>query len=274
MPKSMDRYRVKPGAKVKLNNINPAETTLFKNGRGAKKEGRTEIAKLNVRLEALQELMYAEHKHKLMVVLQALDTGGKDGVVRSVFEGVNPAGVRVASFGVPSRVEADHDFLWRAHQVVPAAGEIAIFNRSHYEETLVVRVANLKPGVDWKQTCDQIREWETMLTQTGTTVLKFFLYISKDEQKVRLQERLDDPTKRWKFKLGDLATRAKWDDYMKAYEDALERTSTEAAPWYVIPANKNWYRDWAISSLLVETLEGLKMQYPPATEDIRNVKIV
>ena len=274
MPKTMDRYRVKPGAKVKLSKINPAEIALFKNGKGAKKEGREAVAALNKRLEALQELMFAEHKHKLLVVLQAMDTGGKDGVVRSVFDGVNPAGVRVQAFGVPSKIEADHDHLWRLHQVVPARGEITIFNRSHYEEMLVVRVENLKPGVDWRQTASQIREWEQLLTQTGTTVLKFFLHISKDEQKTRLQERLDDPTKRWKFKLGDLATRAKWDDYTQAFEDVLESTSTGSAPWYVIPADKNWYRDWVISNILVETLEGLKMKYPPTTEDLKGVKIV
>jgi PPK2 family polyphosphate:nucleotide phosphotransferase len=226
------------------------------------------LKELNGELQTLQELLYAENKHKVLVVLQAMDTGGKDGTIRRVFDGVNPQGVKVASFKVPTPEELAHDFLWRVHKLVPGRGEMVIFNRSHYEDVLVVRVHGLVPEPVWKRRYDQINDFERMLAETGTAILKFFLYIDLDEQKERLQARLDDPTKHWKFNVGDLAERKLWNEYIKAYEDVLERTSTEYAPWYVVPANRKWYRDLVISTVLVETLKGLKMEYPKPKDDL------
>lgn len=267
------RYIVQPGATVDLSKINADDESLFKRGKGTKDDGRAAVDKLNDELEALQELLFAEGKHKILVILQAMDTGGKDGVIRSVFDGVNPLGVRVASFGKPTVHELARDYLWRIHQQVPGRGEMVIFNRSHYEDVLVVRVENLVPEAQWELRYAQIRDFERMLAENGVTILKFYLHISKEEQRERLQARLDDPEKRWKFRLGDLDTRAKWDEYMAAFEDAISKTSTEYAPWYIIPANRKWYRDWVISSILVETLKQLEMRYPEAPEDLSGVKV-
>ena len=264
----MKRYLVKPGMKVKLSEWDPNDTSEFK---GNKEEGRVEIERWNHRLEELQEILYAEHKHKVLVVLQAMDTGGKDGAIRHVFEGVNPNGTRVANFKEPSEEERDHDYLWRVHKQVPANGELVIFNRSHYEELLIVRVHKLVPEEDWKKRFDQINDFEQMLAENGTTILKFYLHIDKKEQKKRLQARLDDPSKHWKFRLGDLEERKLWDEYMQAYEDVLNKTSTEAAPWYIVPSNHKWYRDLVISSVLVKTLEGLKMKFPEPEENLQGV---
>lgn len=266
----MKQFMVKPGDKVKLSEWNPDDTGEFK---GGKKEGLAELEKLNGKLEPLQELLYAEHKHKLLVVLQAMDTGGKDGVVRRVFDGVNPSGVRVVSFKAPSAEELDHDYLWRVHKNVPGKGEMVVFNRSHYEDVLVVRVHNLVPPEVWSKRFDQVNAFEKTLAENGTTILKFFLHIDLDEQKERLQARLDDPTKRWKFRLGDLAERKRWSEYMQAYEDVLSKTSTKHAPWYIVPANRKWFRDLLISTVLVETLEGLKMKYPEPEENLDGVMI-
>src|SRR5689334_11956773 len=266
----LKRYLVKPGMKVKLSEWDPNDTSEFK---GNKKEGRIEIDRWNQRLEELQEMLFAEHKHKVLVVLQAMDTGGKDGVIRHVFEGVNPNGTRVANFKEPSQEEKDHDYLWRVHKQVPAKGELVIFNRSHYEELLIVRVHKLVPEEDWKKRFDQINDFEQMLAENGTTILKFYLHIDKEEQKKRLQARLDDPGKQWKFRLGDLEERKLWSDYMQAYEDVLNKTSTEVAPWYIVPANHKWYRDLVISAVLVKTLEGLKMRFPEPEENLQGVVI-
>jgi PPK2 family polyphosphate:nucleotide phosphotransferase len=266
----MKQHLVKPDTKVKLSKIDPNDTGDFKDG---KKEGLAQIEKLNAKLDSLQELLFAEHKHKVLIVLQAMDAGGKDGTIRHVFEGVNPAGVRVASFKAPTAEELDHDFLWRIHKEVPAKGEMVIFNRSHYEDVLVVRVHNYVPPEVWKKRFDQINEFERNLAENGTTILKFYLHIDLDEQKERLQARLDDPTKHWKFRLGDLDERKLWPNYMEAFEDVLSKTSTEYAPWYVIPANRKWYRDLAISSVLVDTLEDLKMNYPESEENLDGVVI-
>jgi PPK2 family polyphosphate:nucleotide phosphotransferase len=267
---TVKRYLVSPGRKVKLSEWDPNDTSEF---RGDKEQGRIEIEKLNHRLEELQEVLYAEHQHKLLVVLQAMDTGGKDGAIGHVFEGVNPNGTRVANFKEPSPEERDHDYLWRVHKEVPAKGEIVIFNRSHYEEVLIVRVHQLVPEQTWKQRYDQINAFEQMLAENGTTILKFYLHIDKDEQKKRLQARLDDPSKHWKFHLGDLEERKLWPAYMQAYEDVLNKTSTEVAPWYIVPANHKWYRDLVISSILVETLEGLKMKFPQSEENLEGVVV-
>lgn len=266
----MKRYLVEPGKIVALAERDPAETGDFD---GGKEKGLKAIQKLNVELQELQELLYAEGKHKVLVVLQAMDTGGKDGTIRRVFDGVNPQGVKVASFKVPTAEELAHDFLWRIHKAVPASGEIVIFNRSHYEDVLVVRVHNLVPKAVWSKRYEQINDFEKMLADNGTTILKFFLHISKDEQRERLQARLDDPTKHWKFSLGDLDERKLWDDYQQAYEDALNKTSTKHAPWYIVPADRKWYRDLVISTVLVEALKGLKMKFPEPKDNLDGVVI-
>jgi PPK2 family polyphosphate:nucleotide phosphotransferase len=255
----MDRYRVKPGSTVKLGDLDPKDKSAF---RGGKKAGRRELLRLNERLDYLQELLYAEGKHRFLIVLQARDAGGKDGTIRHVFEGVNPQGVKVTSFKQPTPRELAHDYLWRVHPHVPGNGEFAIFNRSHYEDVLVVRVHNLVPPDVWGKRFDQINSFERMLVQEGTTILKFYLHIDKDEQKERFQARLDDPTKQWKFNSGDLAERKLWPEYTRAYEDVLSKTSTKWAPWYIVPANRKWYRNLVIASILVETLEKMDMQYP------------
>lgn len=266
----MKQYRVKPKTKIDLSEWNPKDTGDFK---GGKVEGLAQVEKLNRKLEELQELLYAEHKHKVLVILQAMDTGGKDGAIRRVFDGVNPAGVRVASFKAPSVEELDHDYLWRVHKQVPGNGEIVIFNRSHYEDVLVVRVHNIVPPEVWKGRYAQINDFERILAENGTTILKFYLHIDKDEQKERLQARLDDPTKHWKFRIADLEERKRWPAYMQAYEDVLTKTSTDYAPWYIVPANRKWFRDLVISSVLVETLESLKMKYPEPEENLDKVEI-
>ena len=238
-----------------------------------KDAGRKLLRKLNERLEALQELLHAEGRHRVLVVLQAIDTGGKDGTIRHVFDGTNPQGVSVASFKKPTDEELAHDYLWRVHQHTPQRGHITIFNRSHYEDVLVVRVHDLVPESVWSRRYDHINAFEQMLTDEGTTIVKLFLHIDRDEQRERLQARLDDPAKHWKFSVGDLAERERWDDYQKAFTHMLERTSTEHAPWHVIPANRKWFRNLVISELLVDTLERLDPQFPPADDDLDGITI-
>jgi len=264
------RYRIDPGRKVRLADWNPSDTSGYD---GKKEDGLDELNQLRIRLEPLQEVLYAEHKHKVLIVLQAMDTAGKDATIRKVFEGVNPQGVRVEHFGPPTPEELDRDFLWREHKIVPGRGEIVIFNRSHYEGVLVERVHKLVPKEVWQLRFHQINEFERLLSETGTTILKFFLHIDKDEQKKRLEDRLKDPSKHWKFSINDLPERELWSEYMKAYEEALERTSSDWAPWYVIPSNHGWYRDLLVSEILVNTLEGLRMQYPSTKKNLRSVVI-
>lgn len=266
----MKEYMVKPGEKVKLAAWDPNDTGDF---HGNKKQAKLETGKLNERLQVLQEVLYAEHRQKILVVLQGMDTSGKDGTIRHVFEGVNPQGVRVANFKEPTQEELDHDFLWRVHKQVPAKGELVIFNRSQYEEVLIVRVHELVPRQVWEQRYGQINAFENLLAGTGTTILKFYLHIDKDEQKKRLQARLDDPDKHWKFRRGDLQERKLWPEYEKAYEDVLNKTSTEAAPWFIVPANHKWYRDWVIARTLVERLDGLGMKYPEPEESLDGIVI-
>lgn len=266
---AIEKYRIAPGTRVKLADIDPDDHSLY----GLDKDSSDDFLKqLNEEMEALQELLYAEGKHKVLIVIQATDTGGKDGTIAHVFEGVNPQGVDVASFKVPTPEELAHDYLWRIHKHTPASGKIVIFNRSHYEDVLVVRVHSLVPEERWRKRYDQINAFEAMLAAEGTTILKFFLHISKDEQKERLQARLDDPSKHWKFSVGDLEERKLWDEYQAAYEDAISRTSTKEAPWFVIPANRKWYRNLVISEIVIETLKGLNMAYPEA-EDLSNIVI-
>lgn len=266
----MERYRVKPGSRVNLKDWDPDDTRGFD---GDKEDAAPQLEKLNNELEALQELLFAEHKRRVLIVLQGMDTSGKDGVIRHVFEGVNPQGVRVASFKVPTAEELDHDYLWRVHKQTPAKGEIVIFNRSHYEDVLVVRVHALAPTEVWKRRYDQINAFERLLAEEGTTILKFYLHIDQDEQKERLQARLDEADKRWKFNPGDLKERALWGEYRQAYEDVLSKTSTEWAPWFIVPANRKWFRNLVIADVLVGTLKGLEMRYPEPAEGLDTVKI-
>ncbi|GJD39777.1 polyphosphate kinase 2 family protein [Methylobacterium bullatum] len=225
------------------------------------------------RIQALQERLYAEHRRSLLVVLQAIDTGGKDGTIRSVFEGVNPQGCRVWSFKVPSAEERDHDFLWRYHAKVPGRGMIGVFNRSHYEDVLVVRVKSLEPEGVWRPRYDLINDFERMLTLSGVTVLKFFLHISKDEQKERLEARIADPEKHWKFDAADLVERQSWDAYQGAFTDALSRCSTSHAPWHVVPANRKWYRNLLVARTIANTLEAMDPRYPDAQPGIAELTV-
>lgn len=266
----MERYRVKPGTRIKLSDWNPDDHREFS---GSKKEAEQELPKLDARLGDLQELLYAEHKHKILIVLQAMDTAGKDGTIRHVFRGVNPQGVRVAGFKAPTSQELDHDFLWRVHALVPGKGEIVIFNRSHYEDVLIVRVHRLVPEKVWRRRYQEINDFEEMLANEGTKIVKFYLNIDLDEQKKRLQARLDDPKKQWKFNVADLGERELWRDYMKAYADALSETSTPWAPWYIVPANSKWYRDLVVSQVLIKMLEGLDMSYPKAAHGLDKISI-
>ncbi|OGO33779.1 MAG: polyphosphate kinase [Chloroflexi bacterium RBG_16_57_11] len=266
----MNKYQVKPGQEIILSDWDPGDRSAFV---GDKDVAEERLGALNRELEELQELLYAESKHKVLIVLQGMDTSGKDGVIRHVFEGVNPQGVRVASFKVPSPDELAHDYLWRVHKQVPGKGEMVIFNRSHYEDVLVVRVHELVPEPVWKKRFDQINDFERILSREGTTILKFFLHIDLDEQKARLQARLDDPSKQWKFNPGDINERKLWPEYTKAYEDVLNKTSTTWAPWYIVPANRKWYRNLVIATVLVETLKGLQMSYPLPKEDLSGLVI-
>ena len=266
----MSSHRIKPGKEPKLHKIDTAGTPDWSEGREA---GEARMLKLNDELEALQELLYAEGKRRVLVVLQAMDTGGKDGVIRHVFDGVNPIGVRVASFKQPSTLELSHNYLWRYFAQLPKRGEIVIFNRSHYESVLVERVHEIAPKKVWKRRYKHIADMEQALADEGTTILKFFLHISKAEQKLRLQARLDDKSKLWKFAPGDVAEREHWSDYMEAYEEAIERTSTDDAPWYVIPADKKWYRDLVISQIIVDTLKELNMQFPKPASGLDSIVI-
>ncbi len=264
------RYRIDPGEEIQLENFDPDDTSGFA---GKSEEERDESKKLNEKLRELQEMLYAEHKMKVLVVLQAVDTGGKDGVIHRVFEGVNPQGVQVAHFGVPTPEELDHDFLWRHHKRVPGKGELVIFNRSHYEGVLVERVHKLVPEEVWKRRYREINDFERLLSEEDTVILKFYLHISKDEQKKRLQERLADPTKEWKFSNNDVPERKHWDEYMTAYEDALSKTSTDWAPWHLIPSNHKWYRDLVVSRIIVKAMEKMDLHYPKMEKDRSSIII-
>lgn len=255
----MNRYRIKPGKRVKLSDWDPNSTDTADSG---KDQGTAKLAELQKELSELQELLYAEHRRRLLVILQGMDTSGKDGTIRHVFKGVDPQGVRVVSFKAPSLRELDHDYLWRVHQHTPGKGEIVIFNRSHYEDVVVTRVMGMITRPVWEQRYTHINDFERMLSEEGTTILKFFLHIDQDAQWERLRMRLDDPKKRWKFSPDDIKARERWPKYVEAYEDVLSKTNSDSAPWHVIPANKKWYRNLVVSSVIVETLRALKMQYP------------
>lgn len=265
------RYLVQPDTHLDLAGYDPNSREGF--GRG-KRKGKAQLPKLTARLAGLQRRLWAESQQKLLVVLQAMDTGGKDGTIRHVFKGVNPQGVQVRSFGTPSEWELAHDYLWRAHFHTPGNGAITIFNRSHYEDVLIARVQGLVPEERWRRRYGHITDFERMLNDEETTIVKIFLHISKDEQRKRLQARLDQPDKRWKFARGDLDDRKLWDDYIEAYEEAISRTSTDRAPWYIVPANRKWYRNLVVSSILIDHLERMDPEYPPPEDDLDDVVIV
>lgn len=250
--------RVEPGATAPLRRRDASDDTLFPD----KDEAKEHTEQCAKEIDALQDRLYAEQKRSLLVVLQGIDTSGKDGTVRGVFNACGPLGVNVKAFGKPSELELRHDYLWRVHVAAPRHGMIQIFNRSHYEDVLVVRVRRFAPAEQIEQRYEQINAFEKHLTENGVTILKFMLHISKDEQKKRLQERLDDPAKHWKFNPGDLEDRELWDDFQRAYEIALERCSTEHAPWRVVPADKKWRRNAIIASIVRGTLEEMGPQYP------------
>jgi len=262
-------YVVAPGRKFKLKDRATDDSGGFDGKSAAAEPTRKSLEQL----DKLQELLYAEAKRALLVVFQAMDTGGKDGAIEHVFSSVDPQGCQVSSFKVPTPLERSHDFLWRVHTAVPPKGMIGIFNRSHYESVLAERVLEIVPKDVWARRYDHINRFERLLADEGVTILKFYLHISRQEQKKRLQARLDDPQKQWKFSTSDLDTRARWDDYMDAYEEMLGKCSTEHAPWYVVPADRKWFRNWVISDTIVRTLKGLKMQYPPPEPGLDRVVI-
>jgi PPK2 family polyphosphate:nucleotide phosphotransferase len=263
------RYRVEPGSRLRLAEVDPDESEHYRR----KKDVADALKQQRERIADLQARLYAEKRRSLLIVLQAMDTGGKDGTIKGVFRGVNPQGCQVWSFKAPSNEEADHDFLWRYHRKVPPRGMIAIFNRSHYEDVLIVRVKRLVPEATWRPRYQAINQLEQALTLDGVTMLKFMLHISKDEQKRRLESRLANPDKRWKFQLGDLKERALWDAYQRAYEDAVNQCSTSYAPWYVIPANKKWYRNLVVARTIADTLAAMDPRYPPAEPGLDKVKV-
>jgi len=259
------KYQIKPGEKIELQNFDPNDSSEFD---GKKKTGQKALLEVVKEIKALQELLYAEGKNRLLVIIQAMDTAGKDGVIRKVFGGVNPQGVRVAPFKVPSSLELSHDYLWRVHAQTPKKGEIVIFNRSHYEDVLPVRVLNLMPEEVWSKRYHHISEFERLLVDEGTVILKFYLNIDLQEQAERFLDRLEEPDKHWKFNPGDLEDRKLWDSYMEAYEDLLNKTSTEWAPWYVIPSNKKWYRNLLAAIIVRDALLDMKMEFPAPPPDL------
>ena len=272
---SLDDYRVpnfgdKEAAKFSLEAIDPA-TKPFSNG--SKDGDRDRLAGIGSKIDLLQERLHAQQHQRVLLVLQGMDTSGKDGTIRGVFHEVDPLGLRIVPFRAPTPIEASHDFLWRVHMQVPGAGELAIFNRSHYEDVLVPRVMGQIDSAECERRYRQIREFESLLAESGTSVIKCMLHISKDEQRSRIQARIDDPTKHWKFDVSDLDARRQWDAYQSAYRDVLAATSTEYAPWYVIPADSKTHRNVMVAELLLRLMESLKLEYPPAKAELKGLKI-
>ena len=269
MSNYLKKFIVKPGSKVRLKDFDPA----YHGKHQSHKEALSDIQNYVQKLEQLQYLMYAERKRSLLIVLQGLDAAGKDGVVRHVLTGMNPAGCVAVGFKQPTSEELAHDFLWRVHPHVPAKGAVAIFNRSHYEDVLVVRVHGLVPEKVWSKRYNEINDFEKLIsTQNTTTILKFFLHISKQEQLARFAKRLDDPGRQWKISESDYKEREYWDDYTEAFEDVLSRTSTESAPWFVIPSNHKWFRDLAVSQIIARTMEEMHMQMPKPSVDLVKIR--
>ncbi len=265
-----DIHKIQVGTAVSLATISTKAKDHYTRDR---ETAEADFKALRKEFTELQHRLYAEDKQKLLIVLQANDAGGKDSTIRKVTQGINPQGVQVTSFKAPSKEELAHDYLWRIHKAVPHKGMIGIFNRSHYEDVLVVRVHNYVPESVWRPRYQQINQFEKLLADTGTTILKFYLHISKEEQKERFQDRLDDPSKHWKFSLEDLEKRKSWDSYIEAFEDMLAHCSTEYAPWYTIPADQKWYRNLAITQVIVDTLKQMNPQYPENEDDLSNIVI-
>jgi PPK2 family polyphosphate:nucleotide phosphotransferase len=261
-------FRVKPGHKLRLSKLDPAYTGKPDSEDKAKEEAQHHLKEL----ARQQALLYAEHKHSVLIVLQAMDAGGKDGTIRHVFSGVNPQGVDVASFKQPTALETSHDFLWRVHPHAPRAGQIVIFNRSHYEDVLVTRVHKLIDKAKCALRYEHICDFEALLAQSGTTILKFFLHISKEEQLARFAQRLDDPARNWKISESDYSERDLWDDYTDAFEDAIRATSTGAAPWYVIPSDHKWFRNLAVSQIIADTMADLRLAFPAPSVNLADIK--
>lgn len=266
----MNSYIIEPGTKVSLSKYEASGKNSLKFD---KEEAKIRQKKLVDELQELQNVLYAEHSNKVLMIVQGMDTAGKDGTIRHVFTGVNPQGVKVFSFKVPSHEELDHDYLWRVHKRAPAKGEIVIFNRSHYEDVLAVRVHGLVPTDVWKKRYEQINNFERMLSEEGTTVIKFFLHIDKEEQKRRIEARLDDPKKAWKFSAADINERKYWESYMRAYEEAITKTSTKHAPWHIIPSNEKWCRNLIVTSVIVDALKALKMRYPAPIKGLDEIVV-
>lgn len=264
----MKDYRVKPGSKLTLSHFDTDDTGDYKKTDQDKANAQAVTQQLIGKLGELQERLYANSSRALLIVLQGMDTSGKDGTIKNVMSGVNPQGCKVVTFKTPSAEELGHDFLWRVHQKAPAKGQIGIFNRSHYEDVLITRVHGLISDKVVKQRFNQIKEFEELLSESGTVILKFFLHISKDEQKERLEERISNPEKRWKFNDGDLEERKLWKNYMEAFETMMAATSTEQSPWYIVPANRKWYRNLVIAEHVVDALENMKLKTPPAPTGI------
>jgi PPK2 family polyphosphate:nucleotide phosphotransferase len=264
-----DRFRVKPGKKVELTEIDAGYHADYEDEEAASAEQR----KYDKRLSELQAMMYAENKHSLLVVLQAIDAGGKDGTIRHVMEAWNPQGCSVVGFKVPTSEELAHDFLWRIHKMTPRKGHITVFNRSHYEDVLVVRVHSLVPKEVWSKRYSDINNFERSLANSGTSIVKFFLHIDSQEQLERFGDRLNETDKQWKINDADYEEREYWDDYQKAYEDAISKCSFNYAPWYIIPSNRKWFRNLAISQILVETMEGWKMKFPEPSVDLTAIRL-
>ena len=269
MSNYLKKLVVKPGSKIRLKHLDPG----YHGKHESHKSALPEIQRYVQKMEQLQYLMYAERKHSLLIVLQGLDAAGKDGVVRHVLTGMNPSGCVESNFKQPTAEEIAHDFLWRVHPHLPAKGSVAIFNRSHYEDVLVVRVHGLVPEKVWSKRYDEINDFEKLIAiQNNTTILKFFLHISKQEQLARFAKRLDDPTRRWKISESDYKERDYWKDYTEAFEDVLSKTSTEHAPWFIVPSNHKWFRDLSISQIITRTMEEMKMQLPKPTVNLAEIR--
>ncbi|KXV15744.1 polyphosphate kinase [Caballeronia megalochromosomata] len=272
----LDDFRVPffdAGKKLKPFDLSTIDPSAKPFSSGTKDEDRERLTAIGVQLDDLQEKLHAQRRRRVLLVLQGMDTSGKDGTVRAVFHDVDPLGLRIVPFRAPSEREAAHDFLWRVHAQAPQAGEFAIFNRSHYEDVLVPRVLKQIDADESERRYRHIRAFESLLTDSGTTIVKCFLHISKDEQRERLQARIDDPTKHWKFDVSDLEARKEWDDYQAAYADALGATSTEYAPWYIIPGNSKTHRNVMVAELLLRTMQDMKLEFPPAKESLKGVKV-
>jgi PPK2 family polyphosphate:nucleotide phosphotransferase len=268
---AMERYWVKPGNRVDLSKIDSGEKTLFA---GANKlEFEPQFKQLQDQLQDLQKILYSQNKHRILVVMQAMDTGGKDGCIKHVFSHIDPQGIHVRSFKKPSEEELSYDFLWRVHSKVPHRGQLVIFNRSHYEDIIAVRVKKLFPDEVWQRRQRHVVDFERMLAEEGTTIVKIFLHISKKEQKRRLEDRLKNPEKHWKFNPDDLADRARWDDFMIAYEDVITSTSTEHAPWFIVPADRKWYRNLCVARIMLDTLKSLNMKLPAVDWNPQSITI-